>query len=48
MTWPRVSEVSIRRMSAPLRSWSTIDAVTIGPIPRWIIEPEAPASRARQ
>ncbi len=47
MTWPRASLVSICRISAPLSSCNTIDAVTIGPIPRCRSEPLAPASRAR-
>ncbi|OQC70304.1 MAG: hypothetical protein BWX50_00832 [Euryarchaeota archaeon ADurb.Bin009] len=47
MTWPRASLVSICRIPAPLSSCSTIDAVTIGPIPRCRSEPLAPASRAR-
>ena len=47
MTCPRASLVSICRSPAPLSSCSTIDAVTIGPIPRCRSEPLAPASRAR-
>ncbi len=47
MTWPRASLVSICRIPAPLSNCSTIDAVTIGPIPRCRSEPLAPASRAR-
>ncbi|CAD6493428.1 MAG: hypothetical protein FFODKBPE_00501 [Candidatus Argoarchaeum ethanivorans] len=38
---------SILMIFAPTRSCSTIDAVTIGPIPSNRIEPDAPAKNAR-
>ncbi len=45
--WSEESDRSNLITSAPTSSWSTIDAVTMGPIPSKINEFDAPAKKAR-